>query len=77
MLVTPESAVSQSFGNFIHRQTIMGRLDRIVVDECHVVLDSTSAWRQRMFQLKNLVHFRVQRVYLTATLPLEDEKEFK
>jgi len=39
VLVTPESAVSDSFGNFMNRQRAMGRLDRIIIDECHVVLD--------------------------------------
>lgn len=40
VLVTPESAVGEAFGQFINRQRAMGRLDRIVVDECHVILDS-------------------------------------
>ncbi|KAH6612357.1 hypothetical protein C7974DRAFT_289225, partial [Boeremia exigua] len=55
VLVTPESAVSESFGGFINRQRAMGRLDRIVVDKCHVVLDSTSGWRTRMLALRDLV----------------------
>jgi superfamily II DNA helicase RecQ len=69
-----ESAVTQSFRRFIHRQTMMDRLERIVVDECHAVIDSTSAWRQKMFELKRLVRFGVQLVYLTATLPPDDEE---
>ncbi|PVI04177.1 hypothetical protein DM02DRAFT_640075 [Periconia macrospinosa] len=40
VLVTPESAVGKAFGQFINRQRAMGRLDQIVVDECHVILDS-------------------------------------
>jgi hypothetical protein len=52
---------------------MMSWLDRIVVDECHVVLDLTSAWEQKMFDLEGLVRFGAQKVYLTATLPLEDE----
>jgi hypothetical protein len=60
MLVTPESTVMQSFGNFIYWQTMMSWLDRIVVDECQVVLDLTSAWGQRMFELERLVRFGAQ-----------------
>jgi superfamily II DNA helicase RecQ len=76
VLVTPESAVSEGFGNFIHRQRAMGRLDRIVVDECHVVLDSTGGWRKRMLALRELVKAETQLVYLTATMRPRDEAEF-
>ncbi|KAG9191444.1 hypothetical protein G6011_09532 [Alternaria panax] len=76
VLVTPESAVSESFGGFINRQRAMGRLDRIVVDECHVVLDSTGGWRTRMLALRDLVKAETQLVYLTATMRPRDEGEF-
>ncbi|KAK4095671.1 P-loop containing nucleoside triphosphate hydrolase protein, partial [Parathielavia hyrcaniae] len=78
VLVTPEAAVSESFGHFINRQRAMGRLDRIVVDECHVVLDSGAGggWRSRMLGLRGLVKAETQLVYLTATLRPADEAEF-
>jgi Helicase conserved C-terminal domain len=76
VLVTPESAVSEGFGNFINRQRAMGRLDRIVVDECHVVLDSIGGWRSRMLGLRALVKSETQLVYLTATMRPRDEGEF-
>ena len=76
VLVTPESAVSESFGNFINRQRAMGRLERIVIDECHVVLDSTSGWRTRMLGLRNLVKAETQLVYLTATMRPDEQGEF-
>jgi superfamily II DNA helicase RecQ len=76
VLVTPESAVSESFGNFISRQQAMGRLDRIVVDECHTVLDSKGGWRRRMLRLRDLVKTEAQLVYLTATMRRCDEEEF-
>ncbi|KAF4225022.1 hypothetical protein CNMCM6805_007133 [Aspergillus fumigatiaffinis] len=37
VLVTPESAVSPDFQTFLNRLRWMRRLDRIVIDECHVV----------------------------------------
>ena len=57
VLVTPEAAVRESFGHFINRQRAMGRLDRIVVDECYVVLDSRveGGWRSRVVGLRGLV----------------------
>jgi superfamily II DNA helicase RecQ len=76
VLVTPESAVGDAFGNFINRQRMMGRLDRIVVDECHVVLDSVGSWRVRMLGLRKLIRMETQLVYLTATLRPCDEVEF-
>jgi superfamily II DNA helicase RecQ len=75
VLVTPESAVSESFGVFINRQQAMGRLDRIFVDECHVV-DSTGGWRTRKLALRNLVKAETQLVHLTATIRPRDEGEF-
>ena len=57
VLVTPEAAVGESFGHFINRQRAMGRLDRIIVDECYVVLDSGArgGWRSRVLGLRGLV----------------------
>jgi superfamily II DNA helicase RecQ len=54
----------------------MGRLDRIVIDECHVVLDSVGGFRSRMLALRRLVRAETQMVYLTATLRPQDEEPF-
>ena len=76
VLVTPESAVSSGFGNFINRQRAMGRLVQIVVDEYHVILDSKSGWRTRILGLRDLVKAETQLVYLTATMRPDEEGEF-
>jgi superfamily II DNA helicase RecQ len=76
MFVVPEAAVGEAFGHYINRQRAMGRLDRIVVDECHVVLDSLDGFRSRMLALKNLVRAETQMVYLTATLRPREEQQF-
>ncbi|KAF2179198.1 P-loop containing nucleoside triphosphate hydrolase protein [Zopfia rhizophila CBS 207.26] len=76
VLVTPEAAVGKTFGDFINRQRTMGRLDRIVVNECHVVLDSTEGWRSRILALRELFRAETQMVYLTATLRRSEEGEF-
>jgi superfamily II DNA/RNA helicase len=73
VLVTPESAVSEHFGTFLNRVKI--RLDRIVIDECHVILNDSTNFRRRMSQLGKLVNAEVQTVLLTATLPPSKEGE--
>jgi superfamily II DNA helicase RecQ len=40
VLVTPESAVTGDFQSFINRLVMMRRLDRVVVDECHIIMNS-------------------------------------
>jgi len=39
VLATPEAAVSTAFGRFINEKRAIKQLDRIMIDECHVVLD--------------------------------------
>lgn len=77
VLATPEAAVGEAFGSFVNRQRAAGRLDWIVVDGCHVPLDSTDGWRTRMLQMRVLVQFETQLVYCTATLAPADEPEFR
>ena len=40
VLVTPESAVTEDFHTFINRLKQTRRLDRIVIDKCHVILNN-------------------------------------
>jgi superfamily II DNA helicase RecQ len=76
VLVVPELAVSAPFEAFINRQRAMGRLDRVVVDECHIVLESTKGWRTRVLKLRNLVKAETQLLFLTATLKPKEESNF-
>ncbi len=76
ILVTPEAAVGEAFGQFVNRQQAYGRLDRVVIDECHVVLDSRSGWRSKILELRQFVRLQTQLVYLTATLMPSEEREF-
>ncbi len=73
VLVTPESAVSQAFGRFIDEKRTMHQLERIVVDECHTVLDSTAEWRPKVLELCQMTEKGGQVVFLTATLPPSKE----
>lgn len=76
ILVTPESAVTKAFSRFINQKKMLRQLDRIVVDECHMVLDSSDKWRPQLKQLIEMGEKGTQVVYLTATLPPADEQRF-
>ena len=76
VFVTPESAMTKGFAEFIIRLQEMHQLDRIVIDECHTILDGTPKFRPKLRQLGELGLKGVQMVYLTATLPPRDEDEF-
>lgn len=45
------------------------QLDRIVIDECHVLLESTQQWRPDILKMTEMTEKGTQVVYLTATLP--------
>ncbi|KAH0553468.1 hypothetical protein GP486_006460, partial [Trichoglossum hirsutum] len=75
LLVTPESAVSQGFMNHLRKLQAMDRLDRIVIDECHVLLNTRLDFRRKLQKLRKMVEFTVQLVLLTATLLPSKEAE--
>ena len=76
MLVTPESTENPDFHTFLNRQRQMRRLDHIVIDECHVILNNQKDFRPAMARLGRLVSAQMQLVFLTATLPLTEEARF-
>jgi superfamily II DNA helicase RecQ len=75
VLVTPESAVGEEFATFLNRLRATRQLDRIVIDECHVVLNRRYMFRKQMQQLGKLVAAETQIVMLTAMLPPGKEEE--
>jgi superfamily II DNA helicase RecQ len=75
VLVTPKSAVGEAFATFLNRLQATQQLDRIVIDECYVVLNWQYTFRKQMQQLGKLVAAETQIVLLTATLPLCEENE--
>ena len=75
VFVTPESAVGDGFATFVNRLRATRQLDRIVIDECHIVLNRQYTFRKQMQQLGKLVAAETQMVLLTATLPPTEEDE--
>jgi superfamily II DNA helicase RecQ len=75
VLVTPESAVTETFLGFVNRKRLRRELDRVVIDECHVVLNKQHGFREATAQLGQLALGEAQMVLLSATLPPEEEAE--
>jgi RecQ family ATP-dependent DNA helicase len=75
VLVTPESAVGEEFATFLNRLRATRQLDRIVIDECHIVLNRRYDFRKDMQRLGKLAAAETQMVMLTATLPPSEEDE--
>ncbi|KAL3290725.1 putative ATP-dependent dna helicase q1 [Colletotrichum asianum] len=70
IFVTPKLAVIKGFRDFI-------ALDRVVVDECYVVLEGLWSFWPRLRELREAIReFGVQMIYLMATLALIDEAAF-
>ena len=72
-MVILESAVTKVFARFINEKRIIRQLDRIVINEYYVVLDSIREWRPQIKQLIEITEKGVQVVYLIATLPPKNE----
>jgi superfamily II DNA helicase RecQ len=77
VLVTPESAITKTFSTYINRLRGTYQLDRVFMDESHVILDSGPNFRPKLRALgAEMVQMGTQIIFLTATLPPQDEEEF-
>ena len=75
VFTTPETSLLESFQSFLLRLQTFRQLDRIIIDECHVILNNKSTFRRRLSQLGDLVRFQSQIILLTATLPPRYQSE--
>jgi superfamily II DNA helicase RecQ len=76
VFVTPETAAQNaSFRSFAQRNR--RRLDRIVIDECHVVLNESTTFRRHLQRLGGLVKMASQMIMVTATLPVSKTETLK
>ena len=69
VLVISESAITPEFHLFLNWLRMVRRLDRIVIDECYVMLPGSADFRPVMRRLGELIQARTQLVLLTAMLP--------
>jgi RecQ family ATP-dependent DNA helicase len=76
VMVTSEAAISPSFINFANQLKGTQQLNRIVIDECHVILNDQVDFRPKLREMWRLNWAQVQIVMLTATLPVSMEEIF-
>ncbi|KAF2218115.1 P-loop containing nucleoside triphosphate hydrolase protein, partial [Elsinoe ampelina] len=75
IFVVPESAVTKEFQRFLESRKLTGGVDRIILDECHMLLDSLTGWRPKMLELVSMVDKGIQLIFLTATMRPKDEPD--
>lgn len=68
VLVTPEATTTDAFQRYLRRMRQIEMLDRIVIDECHVILGNQGGFRPHLQQLGKLQSAHTQMLLLTATL---------
>jgi superfamily II DNA helicase RecQ len=76
VLVSAEAASSKDFIKYARRLIAEQKLDRIVVNECHLTMIATD-YRPSIIELTTIWSLRTQFVHLTATLPPSIRAEFK
>jgi superfamily II DNA helicase RecQ len=76
VLVSAEAASSKDFIKYARRLIAEQKLDRIVIDECHLTVIAAE-YRPSMVELTAIRSLRTQFVYLTATLPPSMRAEFE
>ena len=69
VFVTSESAISGRFQTFLNQLRSGQQLDRIVIDECHVVLNDQLELRRILRRMGKINRAGTQMIMLTATLP--------
>ncbi|RGP67242.1 hypothetical protein FSPOR_6111, partial [Fusarium sporotrichioides] len=76
VFVTPETVFTKHFQGYLDALQSQAQLDRIIIDECHTILEGNLAFRPKLRELGRLAQRGIQMVYLTATLPIAQEAEF-
>jgi len=75
LFVSVEVASHHVFRQHARRLYDLGRLDRFIIDECHLI-HTSAHYRPKMRQLCELRQFPVPFIYMTATLPPRLEEAF-
>ena len=76
VFVSVEAACTKDFLQYTQALIQQQKLDRIVVDECHLTVTAVE-YRSQIVDLTALRGLRTQFVYLTATLPPSMQAEFE
>jgi superfamily II DNA helicase RecQ len=74
VVLTPEAANTAAFEHYVRRELLTSTIDRLVVDECHNILDaSMRGWRPDYLTFMHMFREVPSVVLLTATLPPPEE----
>ncbi|KAF2844431.1 hypothetical protein T440DRAFT_523512 [Plenodomus tracheiphilus IPT5] len=57
VFTTPEGAATKSFGRFLDEKRMLRQLDLVVIDECHILLESSETWRLDVLRLSEMTAF--------------------
>ncbi|OBT70933.1 hypothetical protein VF21_10102 [Pseudogymnoascus sp. 05NY08] len=76
ILISIETMVREDFVFYLRNLIEDSKLDRIIVDECHLLL-SSSSYRSIMYRFIEILLLPTQFVFLTGTLPFAYEVELK
>ncbi|CCG85096.1 protein of unknown function [Taphrina deformans PYCC 5710] len=77
ILVSFDSAVTKKFISYAVSHIQQGVIGRLMVDECHLALQASPAFRSNLLRAGELRALDVPSIYLTATLPPKDIPRFK
>ena len=69
VFTTPETFLGLDFWNYINQLRITQQLDRVIIDECHIILNRKESFQKSLGRLGEVVDLKTQLVLLTATLP--------
>ena len=73
-LVSIETIISETFIREVRSLINSNNIDRIIIEECHLLITALS-YRSIMFRFKELLVLPLQFVFLSGTLPLKLEEE--
>lgn len=76
-LVSAEAAVTDDFLQWAADLSVRGRLDRVVIDECHLSFTAAETYRAKLRCLVLLRSLGCPFVFLTGTLPPLRQRDFE
>ena len=77
VLVSAEAASSDDFLQWAADMRVRGKLDRVVIDECHLMFTAADEYRRKLRGLVLLCNLGCPFVFLTGTLPPLYQREFE
>lgn len=69
VIIAPEGVNRKEFSKFLDDLEVRERLDRVVINKCHYMLDVFNSQRVRMLNLREMVKREIRVLFLTGTLP--------